>query len=34
MGINPNNAQILQGVLIAIVMMIGGLVTLIRERRT
>ncbi|MCY3660078.1 MAG: ABC transporter permease [Caldilineaceae bacterium] len=34
MGINPNNAQILQGVLIAIVMMIGGLVALIRERRT
>ncbi|MDE0670126.1 MAG: ABC transporter permease [Caldilineaceae bacterium SB0662_bin_9] len=34
MGINPNNAQILQGVLIAMVMMIGGLVALIRERRT
>ncbi|MXZ41152.1 MAG: ABC transporter permease [Caldilineaceae bacterium SB0666_bin_21] len=34
MGINPNNAQILQGVLITIVMMIGGLVALIRERRT
>ena len=34
MGINPNNAQILQGVLIALVMMIGGLVTLIKERRT
>ena len=34
MGINPNNAQILQGVLIAIVMMIGGLAALIRERRT
>ena len=33
MGINPNNAQILQGVLIALVMMIGGLVTLIKERR-
>ena len=33
MGINPNNAQILQGVLIAIVMMIGGVVTLIKERR-
>ncbi len=32
MGINPNNAQILQGVLIAGVMMIGGLVALIRER--
>lgn len=31
-GINPSNAQILQGVLIAIVMMVGGLVTLIRER--
>lgn len=34
MGINPNNAQILQGVLIAMVMMIGGLVALIREHRT
>ncbi len=34
MGINPNNAQILQGVLIAIVMMIGGLAALIRERQT
>ncbi len=32
MGINPNNAQILQGILIATVMMIGGLVTLIREK--
>ncbi|MEM7032139.1 MAG: ABC transporter permease [Chloroflexota bacterium] len=31
-GINPNNAQIIQGVLIAGVMMIGGLVTLLRER--
>ena len=34
MGINPNNAQILQGVLIATVMMIGGLVTLVREKAT
>ncbi len=34
MGINPNNAQILQGVLIATVMMIGGLVTLLREKAT
>ncbi len=32
MGINPNNAQILQGVLIATVMMVGGLVTVLRER--
>jgi ribose transport system permease protein len=32
MGINPNNAQIIQGVLIAGVMMIGGLVVLLRER--
>lgn len=32
MGINPNNAQIIQGVLIAGVMMVGGLVTLLRKR--
>jgi ribose transport system permease protein len=32
MGINPNNAQIIQGVLIAGVMMVGGLVVLLRER--
>jgi ribose transport system permease protein len=32
MGINANNAQVIQGVLIAGVMMIGGLVTLLRER--
>lgn len=32
MGINPNNAQIIQGVLIAGVMMAGGLVVLLRER--
>lgn len=32
MGINSNNAQVIQGVLIAGVMMIGGLVTLYREK--
>lgn len=32
MGINPNNAQVIQGVLIAGVMMIGGLTALMRER--
>lgn len=32
MGINPNNAQVIQGVLIAGVMMVGGVVTLLRER--
>lgn len=32
MGINSNNAQVIQGVLIAGVMMVGGLVTLYRER--
>jgi ribose transport system permease protein len=32
MGINANSAQVIQGVLIAGVMMIGGLVTLSRER--
>lgn len=31
-GIDPNNAQIIQGVLIAGVMMVGGLVTFLRER--
>jgi ribose transport system permease protein len=32
MGINANTAQVIQGALIAGVMMIGGLVTLVRER--
>ena len=32
MGINPNNAQVIQGVLIAGVMMVGGVVALLRER--
>ena len=32
MGIDPNNAQIIQGVLIAGVMMVGGLAALLRER--
>ena len=32
MGINPNNAQVIQGVLIAGVMMVGGLAALMRER--
>lgn len=32
MGIDPNSAQVIQGVLIAGVMMVGGLVTLLRER--
>jgi ribose transport system permease protein len=32
MGINANNAQMIQGVLIAGIMMIGGLVALLRER--
>lgn len=32
MGINPNNAQVIQGVLIAGVMMVGGLTALMRER--
>ena len=31
-GVDPNNAQIIQGVLIAGVMMVGGLVVLMRER--
>jgi len=34
MGINSNNAQVIQGVLIAGVMMVGGLVTLFKERRS
>ena len=33
MGINPNNAQVIQGVLIAGVMMVGGVATMMRERR-
>ena len=33
MGIDPNSAQVIQGVLIAGVMMIGGLAVLLRERR-
>jgi ribose transport system permease protein len=32
MGIDPNSAQVIQGVLIAGVMMLGGLATLLRER--
>jgi ribose transport system permease protein len=32
MGIDPNSAQVIQGVLIAGVMMIGGLTALLRER--
>jgi ribose transport system permease protein len=32
MGVNPNNAQVIQGVLIAGVMMIGGLAAWRRER--
>ena len=32
MAIDPNNAQIIQGVLIAGVMMVGGLAALLRER--
>lgn len=32
MGINPNSAQIIQGVLIAAVMMVGGLVAVRREK--
>ncbi|MCB0074265.1 MAG: ABC transporter permease, partial [Caldilineaceae bacterium] len=32
MGINPNNAQVIQGVLIAGVMMVGGVATMMRER--
>lgn len=34
MGIDPNSAQVIQGVLIAGVMMIGGLAALLRERST
>jgi ribose transport system permease protein len=33
-GIDPNSAQVIQGVLIAGVMMFGGLVTILRERAT
>ncbi|GIV79795.1 ABC transporter permease [Litorilinea aerophila] len=33
-GIDPNSAQVIQGVLIAGVMMVGGLVTILRERAT
>lgn len=32
MGVNPNNAQVIQGVLIAGVMMVGGLAAWLRER--
>ncbi|MEZ4657713.1 MAG: ABC transporter permease [Caldilineaceae bacterium] len=32
MGIDPNTAQVIQGILIAGVMMVGGLVALLRER--
>ena len=32
MGVNSNNAQVIQGILIASVMMVGGLVVLRRER--
>jgi ribose transport system permease protein len=32
MGVNSNNAQVIQGILIAGVMMVGGLVVLLRER--
>ena len=32
MGVNSNNAQVLQGILIAGVMMVGGLAALLRER--
>ncbi len=34
MGIDPNSAQVIQGVLIAGVMMVGGLMTILRERAT
>jgi ribose transport system permease protein len=34
MGINSNNAQVIQGALIAGVMMVGGLSVLFRERRS
>ncbi|MEM7125088.1 MAG: ABC transporter permease [Chloroflexota bacterium] len=34
MGIDPNTAQVIQGILIAGVMMVGGLMTLLRERRS
>jgi hypothetical protein len=32
MGILANNAQVIQGVLIAGVMMVGGIATVLRER--
>jgi ribose transport system permease protein len=32
MGVNPSNAQVIQGVLIASVMMLGGWVAWLRER--
>ena len=32
MGVNSNNAQVVQGILIASVMMVGGLAALLRER--
>jgi len=34
MGIDSNSAQVIQGVLIAGVMMFGGLALLLRERRS
>lgn len=34
MGINSNTAQVIQGLLIAVVMMIGGLAALIQERKS
>jgi ribose transport system permease protein len=34
MGVNSNNAQVIQGALIAGVMMVGGLSTFLRERRS
>jgi ribose transport system permease protein len=34
MGVNSNNAQVIQGVLIAGVMMVGGLSAVLRERRS
>lgn len=34
MGVNSNNAQVIQGVLIAGVMMVGGLSAFLRERRS
>jgi len=34
MGIDPNRAQIIQGVLIVVVMMVAGLLEWRRQRRT